>query len=403
MPLKSLLSSLLAIFVIAFLMPFVGTGSASADDAVQPAEAGERGFVTVPDEQAQEPDAEASARLPYRLVGRSWPVRTIPVWNRGKGFTGKVLRAATRLWNRSGARIRFRMVRRPGARVVEVRTDHRLNGGKATAGYVRRGSVIAYPGPRRACPVRGSYSRKKYIRLVRKHCPWVKIVTMKRGGGIVWLQSMGRSRVPEYFRVQVMVTVHELGHIIGLGHRDTACLVMNTKPRPGCGYSPRNPVKVMCQFPMPGDVAGAVRRYGGHVAVRRPRHLLCDKFRKPGRPGLVVVAEKNGALGLVVKLGSLPPPYRRAGNGGRVTVMVTPRTPCPYRKGARVAPLVSGSYLLDQFWLGYRSRRGKSIPRLARHPAANFPGASLCLAAYVDDRFARRSRLSNPVQLKVHG
>jgi len=68
-----------------------------------------------------------------------------------------------------------------------------------------------------------------------------------------------------------------------------------------------------------------------------------------------------------------------------------------------VAPLVSGSYLLDQFWLGYRSRRGKSIPRLARHPAANFPGASLCLAAYVDDRFARRSRLSNPVQLKVHG
>jgi hypothetical protein len=398
---KSMLPSLPAIFVIAFLMSFVASGSAFGDDAVQPAEAVDSASVMAPGEPA--PDAQASGRLPYRLVGRNWPVRTIPVWNRGKGFTGKVLRKAMQLWNRSGARIRFRMVRRPGARVVEVRTDRRLNGGKATAGYVRRGSVIAYPGPRRACPVRGRYSRKKYIRLVRKRCPWVKIVTMKRGGGIVWLQLMGRGRVPEYFRVQVMVTVHELGHIIGLGHRDTACLVMNTKPRPGCGYSRRNPVKVMCQIPMPGDVAGAVRRYGGHVAIRRPRHLLCDKFRKPGRPGLVVTAEKSGILGLVVKLGSLPPPYRRAGMGGRVTVMVTPKSPCPYRKGARVAPLISGSYLLDQFWLGYRSRRGKKIGRVVKHPAASFPGASLCVAAYVDDRFARRSRLSNPVQLSVRG
>jgi hypothetical protein len=373
---------------------------AGADDGILPVGPGYGGATA-----GQNPDADAtvSAPLPYRLTGLRWPVRTIRVLNRGRGYTGKVLRRAMQLWNRSGARIRVRMVHRPGARVVEVRTDSRLNGGKATAGYVRRGSIIPYSGPRPDCRVSRHLPTRKFIRVIRKKCPWVKLIRMKRPGGIVWLQSMGRGRVPEYFRVQVMVTVHELGHIIGLAHRNTTCLVMNTVPQPGCGYSPRNPVKVMCQMPMPGDVLGAVRRYGGHVAIRQPRHNLCDKFAKPGRPGLRVTFEKVGLVGLFVKAGKLPPPYRRAGNAGRVTVMVTPKSPCPYRRGGRVAPVLSGSYLLDQFWLGYRTRRGKRISRIVKHPAASFPGATLCIAAYVDDRFARRSRLSNVVQLKVHG
>lgn len=349
-----------------------------------------------------EADAHASARLPYRLVGRKWPVRTIRVLNRGKGFTGKVVRRAISLWNRSGAGIRFKMVHKPGARVVEVRTDKRLNGGKATAGYVRRGEIIPYPGPRKGCSVRGRMPTRKYIRLVKKKCPWVKLVRMKRSGGIIWLHGMGPGRVPEHFRVQVMVTVHEFGHIIGLGHRDTACLVMNTKPRPGCGYSRKNPVKVMCQMPMPGDVRGAVRRYGGRVAIRKPKHNLCDKFRKPGRPGLSVTVEK-GVLGLVVKTGYLPPPYKPARHAGRVTVMVSPKSPCPYRKGGRAKPAIAGSYLVDQFWLGWRSRRGKKIGRLATHPAPSFPGATLCITAFTQDRFGRLSRLSNPVTLAVRG
>ncbi len=348
-------------------------------------------------------DAHASGRLPYRLVGRSWPVRTVRVVNHGRGYTGKVLRRAMALWNRSGARIRFRSVRHTGPRVVEVRTDKRLNGGKATAGFMPRGSIVPYPGPRRACPVRTASSRAAYIRLVKKKCPWVKIVTMKHSGGIVWLQAIGRARATEYFKVQVLVAVHELGHIIGLGHRDTACLVMNTKPRPGCGYAPRKPAKVMCQMPMPGDVAGAVRRYGGRVAVRKPRHNLCDKFRRPGRPGLSVATEKGGVLGLVVKTGSLPPPFRPAGNGGRVTVMVTPTSPCPYRKGGRPKPAISGSYLVDSFWLGWRTRRGKKIGRIVRHPAASFPGASLCIVAFAQDRYGRLTGLSNPVTLAVRG
>ncbi|MBN8866334.1 MAG: hypothetical protein J0H98_02150 [Solirubrobacterales bacterium] len=383
----------IAALVAALLSVLLFAAPAAAEDAIFPIAPGQEDSQALPSPEA---DAGISARVPYRLVGRNWPVRTIRVLNRGRGYTGKVIRTAIRHWNRSGARLKFRLVHKPGSRVVEVRTDKKLNGGRATAGYVRRGEVIPYPG-NHPCKVRGSLSA------IKKKCPWVKLVRMKRPGGIVWLQKMGKARVPEYFQTQVFVAVHELGHILGLGHRDTTCLVMNTKPRPGCSYSPRNAVKAMCQMPMPGDVLGAVRRYGGRVEVRKPKHNLCDKFPKPGRPKLAIAAEGDGLLGLYVRTGYLAPPHKKSESAGRITIMVTPKSPCPYRRGGAVDPVVPGSYSLDSFWLSWKARKGKKIGRIVAHPAASFPGATLCVAAFVDDRFARRSRLSNPVTLKLRG
>ena len=88
---------------------------------------------------------------------------------------------------------------------------------------------------------------------------------------------------------------------------------------------------------------------------------------------------------------------------GRVTVMVTPASPCPYRKGMKVSKALAGSYSLDNFWLYWKTRSHRRFPRILTHPGPSFPGQTLCIAGFVDDRFARRSRLSAPITLAVRG
>lgn len=343
------------------------------------------------------PGAETSAKRPYKLRGSRWPGRKIKVVIRAKGATAKVVRAAMKAWNRSGAAIRFVKAKRPGRRTILVTIDRRLDGGKATLGYIPPRGIVAYPGPKRDCKVSQRMSRRKYIRLVKKQCPWARIVTLKKGGGRMWLDEMPSAEVRENFRGYVRLAAHELGHNLGLAHRDTSCLVMNTKPRAGCTHSAKNPVKTICRVPMPGDVKGVVSRYGGRVKVKRAKRNLCDKFPRPGAPRVAAVRAPGGNLALSARAGRLPPPYKRAGQNGRMTVLVSNRPTCPYRKGGNARKAFPVSYTLDSFLMPWTTRGGQLFPRTVPHPGASFPGAKLCIAAYVADRYGRNSRLSAPV------
>lgn len=173
----------------------------------------------------------ASPADAYEVSGKKWPKGRISYYVAAKQHEDAISKAV-RAWNGSGARIRFsrtRSRRRANLVIGYKGTDTVACGeGVATVGRSRRGRL--------------------YLPRLRLPSPY---------GDLVCLRTV----------------VHELGHVVGLGHEDDTCATMNSI---GVNLAPdrcpRNPPWAWrCRLLEVDDVRGAVIRYGGRVrAVRDP-------------------------------------------------------------------------------------------------------------------------------------
>jgi len=155
----------------------------------------------------------------YRLEGGRWPTTTIRYYNEVPAYAWAVDTAAFS-WNSSGARVQFVKSSRQNADVlVGIR--------------------------------------------------WFKIAGEARlqrlNGRIVGAQVGIRSGEDRY--IMSLVTAHEFGHVLGLGHENGVCATMNSRvvvnhpefcPAPPAGMW-------VCRLLRADDVRGAVSLYGGSV------------------------------------------------------------------------------------------------------------------------------------------
>jgi hypothetical protein len=198
----------------------------------------------------------ASARA-YVIGGARWPHGVIRYYNADRPERSEVALAA-RAWNHSGAHVHFIATSRSTAQVtIEAwpKDAPNTNGpfgsgelGGATVGYIPPSTLTVGPDGR---VVRGAHV-------------WLKAVSVKH------------LRPP---RLLAVTAVHELGHILGLGHSHT-CATMDAS----LGYlcQPRSN-EFYCSLLRPDDEAGAVALYGG-----RPQHVgptqSCNYLPQPAPP-----------------------------------------------------------------------------------------------------------------------
>lgn len=157
--------------------------------------------------------APASASA-YELAGRPWPGRTITVHVRAQAYAPAV-RRAVRAWNDADVGVRLRRVSAAEGADVVVRYGGRRCEGEALVGYARIRSTV-YLG--RGCDL-----------------------------GLVRLTA-----------------VHELGHVIGLGHERDRCARMNAAfdDQGTPSLCPARPLEAWLEAPLrPDDVRGARALY----------------------------------------------------------------------------------------------------------------------------------------------
>jgi hypothetical protein len=193
--------------------------------------------------------AAAARADAYVLGGPRWHARTITYWDGGPNRAA--VKEAVRAWNRSGARVRFVPARR-------ARADIWIN--------------------RYRTPCRG------YAQI--GHDPTVRHAPLRLGRCIDGPIAAG-------------VAVHELGHILGLGHERKRCAAMNATTGAFCRSKPYH---VSCHPLEHDDVRGAIRLYGGRMRLG-PRRL-CPRLGPPEPPAdlrLVPGADGNGTLELELR------------------------------------------------------------------------------------------------------
>jgi hypothetical protein len=171
--------------------------------------------------------ALAPAAHAYRIAGRPWPGPTITYANAAPAYDSAARRAVA-AWNRAGAGIAFERVPRAEAQVVIVprRGLGLCGGGVRGAGWFgERG-----PGGRLG-PQRGVF--------VAPDCP---------------IEGVRR-----------LTVAHELGHVLGLGHEDRRCALMNSvHVRGGGGRCSQEPAAVSRRYRRlleRDDVLGVRRLY----------------------------------------------------------------------------------------------------------------------------------------------
>ena len=229
---------------------------------------------------ARPPTAQASfRRAPWR-----WPGRRIGYYNAARANAGAV-RAAVRMWNRSGTRLRFvrRSRRRAGVEIRYWPSPGCVPGGVTSTSYDRtRGRAV-----------------RAVVRISRPD-PLNAACTR-------WALTL--------------VTAHELGHALGLDHETRRCALMNPTL---ANLSPQDcqpllpPWQWRCRVLERDDVRGAVRIYGGRVK-RRPR-AVCDLFALPATPGSPHggAGRHRRARDQLRPAGHAPPAAARAGGAGQL-------------------------------------------------------------------------------------
>jgi hypothetical protein len=324
--------------------------------------------------------------MAFNDEGHAWPDHVITYHNDVPADTAAV-RAAVHDWDTSGASVKFVPV--PAAQaevtilsmpVVPLSTLEKTpGGGSADAlGYATIGDV-----PRDAAV----------------HSPSGQVVY----GAHIWLAKIG-SLWGDGLRLSLgmmkRVTVHEFGHILGLGHEHKVCAVMQPIVNEGCGIT--HPWIGLCNDPLqPDDIRGAVNLYGGHEPTFRKR--LCVISPRPARPHKVTAAfiDNNAETligfknppGITLRVGSRIDPYAL---NGRPTVeeyqIQGSQHGCPKGKhdvlvrelahaGQRMKvklPLSAGAWCLrlragDAFGrFGHWTTLKLTVPAPATPPVANF-------------------------------
>lgn len=132
----------------------------------------------------------APAAEAYRFAGPRWPNKTIAVANEAPRYAGAV-RTAIRLWNGARIGVRFERVASADRARVVFRNSRGRGSGVHGCGGVAGGTGAGYP--------------TAFVRMV------VLVVPTCSSGGI-----------------RRLTATHELGHVLGLGHEDRRCALMNS-------------------------------------------------------------------------------------------------------------------------------------------------------------------------------
>jgi len=163
----------------------------------------------------------------YSIEGKPWRSGTITYYNRAPDQQWAIARAVT-AWNASGANIRFVAISDPAADIV---IEH-FQQSSCTAGGMLGEAVLT-----------------------------------RAGNAVVYVRPLDDAYSGCSRWTAATTLVHELGHVLGLGHETRGCAAMNPRadifgptlcPRPA-GLEWR------CQLLSQDDVAGAVRLYGGFI------------------------------------------------------------------------------------------------------------------------------------------
>lgn len=173
----------------------------------------------------------------WRTTGTHWPNRTITYATLGPEYDWSV-KWAVYVWNASGANIRFVPASREGSSDVVIRGKDVAQGsqedGRALTRFMPDGRIVS------------------------------------AGVDI-------RTGLDPY--EAALVATHELGHVLGLGHENRGCAVMNDRLFTDHPFRCVAPAlgQWWCQLLTKDDIQGAVRIYGG--TVKDPKRPHCKRKR----------------------------------------------------------------------------------------------------------------------------
>jgi hypothetical protein len=207
--------------------------------------------------------AVAQSADAFVIGGKRWPGGVIRYYNAFPADAG-VVAAAVLAWNTSGAHVHFVAVSRHAARVV---IQHG-RGGELGANEPGRADLGWHPQASAHHPVVSINPVTGKI-----------LVTTKPQPEHVWLARVN----PQHGLTSALMTVaavHELGHILGLGHSHV-CATMDADVVQRC-KSP-HPWQLVCRPLQPDDIRGAIALYGGRPGPLGPQRY-CDKAPPPSPP-----------------------------------------------------------------------------------------------------------------------
>ncbi len=160
------------------------------------------------------------------ILGKPWPGGTIRYYNAAADQAWPVARAVY-VWNHSGAKVRFVPSSRASAQLVLKHFSHNrcVGHARATVGHVRQ-ATVELPRIDESSSICNSYSSAHAV-------------------------------------------AHELGHVLGLGHEERRCALMNgVGTWRGAQHCRQEAVWTWrCGLLEPDDVSGAVKLYGGRTSA----------------------------------------------------------------------------------------------------------------------------------------